>query len=228
MRFVGMRCRLHTLSMPIVLLLHRRPAPRCLLAQPFDQHHQPSSQHPAAQPRNSCERLCFPPPPKDYGTHPPTCPPALPNQVVGCCLRISCRTPVLGSTLGMLGVGFASALSGQAALHAKRVMLAAAPTQQGPPSARRGAAWWRPAPVRADEALLDAAFGILVFKLAGGRFGSLMPSDLAQPGALAFESIPAQGGDYATPGVKRELVRIFRRDGCHHCGGFGSAAGRRG
>ncbi len=48
-----------------------------------------------------------------------------------------------------------------------------------------------------------------------------MPSDLARPGALAFESIPARpvhSDDYAKPIVKRELVRIFRRDGCHHCG----------
>lgn len=53
-----------------------------------------------------------------------------------------------------------------------------------------------------------------------------MPSDLSAPGALAFESIPAQGGEYAGPGAKRELARIFRRDGCHHCGeGAPPAAG---
>jgi hypothetical protein len=55
----------------------------------------------------------------------------------------------------------------------------------------------------------------------GGRFSSLMPSDLSKPGALAFESIPARADNseaYAQPSVKRELARIFRRDGCHHCG----------
>jgi hypothetical protein len=55
----------------------------------------------------------------------------------------------------------------------------------------------------------------------GGRFSSLLPSDLSKPGALAFESIPAKthnSEDYATAGVKRELARMFRRDGCHHCG----------
>lgn len=55
----------------------------------------------------------------------------------------------------------------------------------------------------------------------GGRFSSLMPSDLSKPGALAFESIPARTDNseaYAQPSVKRELARIFRRDGCHHCG----------
>jgi hypothetical protein len=55
----------------------------------------------------------------------------------------------------------------------------------------------------------------------GGRFRSIMPSDLAAPGALAFESIPARGDQYARPGIKRELTRIFRRDGCHHCGSRG-------
>ena len=52
----------------------------------------------------------------------------------------------------------------------------------------------------------------------GGRFRSLMPSNLLAPGALAFESIPARGDAYAVPGMKRELSRMFRRDGCHHCG----------
>jgi hypothetical protein len=45
-----------------------------------------------------------------------------------------------------------------------------------------------------------------------------MPSDLASPGALAFESIPAHGEEYVRPAAKRELARFFRRDGCHHCG----------
>lgn len=55
----------------------------------------------------------------------------------------------------------------------------------------------------------------------GGRFSSVMPSDLTKPGALAFESIPARADNseaYAAPSVKRELARIFKRDGCHHCG----------
>lgn len=55
-------------------------------------------------------------------------------------------------------------------------------------------------------------------QVMGGRFSSLLPSDIAQPGALAFESIPAKGPEYADSSVKRELVRIFKRDGCHHCG----------
>jgi hypothetical protein len=50
-----------------------------------------------------------------------------------------------------------------------------------------------------------------------------MPSDLTKPGALAFESIPVKANDpqaYAAPSVKRELARIYKRDGCHHCGTY--------
>lgn len=58
----------------------------------------------------------------------------------------------------------------------------------------------------------------------GGHFSSLMPSDLSGPGALAFESIPAvRGEEYARPGVRRELTRMFKRDGCHHCGAVARA-----
>lgn len=39
-----------------------------------------------------------------------------------------------------------------------------------------------------------------------------------QVGAIAHESLPAAGVDYATGGSRRELLRFFRRDGCHHCG----------
>jgi hypothetical protein len=55
-------------------------------------------------------------------------------------------------------------------------------------------------------------------QVMGGRFASIMPSDITKPGALAFESIPAKGENYAKASIKRELARIFRRDGCHHCG----------
>jgi hypothetical protein len=145
---------------------------------------------------------------------------------VGYCLRVSCRTPVLGPALGLAGVGFASALAGQASLHARALLATPAPAgatgvTNGPLSRRPR--WWRPQPINPEEALFDAVLGIAIFKAAGGRFSSLMPSDLAAPGALAFESLPAAGPDYAAPGARRELVRIFRRDGCHHCGAQGRA-----
>jgi hypothetical protein len=40
--------------------------------------------------------------------------------MLGFCLRISCRTPLLGPFVGLLGVGFASALAGQASTHTRK------------------------------------------------------------------------------------------------------------
>jgi hypothetical protein len=70
-------------------------------------------------------------------------------------------------------------------------------------------------------AVIPNCYCVALSQAMGGRFSSLMPSDLSKPGALAFESIPARADNseaYAQPSVKRELARIFRRDGCHHCG----------
>jgi hypothetical protein len=130
-------------------------------------------------------------------------------QILGLLLRVSSRTPVLGPCLGALGVGFASTLAGVAARHARKLC-----TSGGNPLDR---AWWD-APAPADAAL-DCALGVVLHRALGGRFSSVMPSDLARPGSRALESLPASAdGAYAAPGAKRELARIFRRDGCHHCG----------
>ncbi|KIZ03940.1 hypothetical protein MNEG_4020 [Monoraphidium neglectum] len=130
------------------------------------------------------------------------------TQIVGYCLRISCCTPVLGPCLGLIGVGCASVLAGHVSAHTHKLC------QEGGNPLRPG--WWRP--MRVDDAVTNAVLGLLVYKSAGGRFSSIMPSDLASPGALAFESIPAHGEEYVRPAAKRELARFFRRDGCHHCG----------
>jgi hypothetical protein len=130
-------------------------------------------------------------------------------QLLGLLLRVSSRTPVLGPCLGALGVGFASTLAGVAARHARKLC-----TQGGNPLDR---AWWEPP--RPADAALDCALGVALHRALGGRFSAVMPSDLAKPGARALESLPASAdGAYAAPGAKRELARIFRRDGCHHCG----------
>lgn len=155
------------------------------------------------------------------------------------CLRVSCRTPVLGPALGMAGVGLASALAGHAAQQTRRLLAPPGSPERERAAEERAAEraaaaaaprpkWWpralpplpRPPLRRADwdAALLDAALGVALFRLAGGRFSSVMPSDLAAPGALGFDALPAAGGDYAGAGARRELLRIFRRDGCHHCG----------
>lgn len=78
------------------------------------------------------------------------------TQLFGYALRISCATPVLGPCFGVLGVGFASALAGRAAVQTQQLFEAGG-------DARR-VRWW--APVAADEALLDSFMGVLFFKVA--------------------------------------------------------------
>lgn len=47
----------------------------------------------------------------------------------------------------------------------------------------------------------------------GGRFRSVMPSDLVKVGAIARESLPAPSVEYATPASRIELRRLFSRCG---------------
>ncbi|KAL4424322.1 hypothetical protein ABPG75_001623 [Micractinium tetrahymenae] len=129
-------------------------------------------------------------------------------QAAGMALRVSCVTPVAGPVGGLLGVGFASAAAGQAAIKCRMYF----EDNKNPLTQPL----WRG--VRGDDLLMDALLGIAFFKAMGGRFRSVMPSDLSRVGAIARESLPAAGVEYATAANKVELVRFFRRDGCHHCG----------
>lgn len=128
-------------------------------------------------------------------------------------MRLSCATPLLASAAGCLGVGVASALAGQASLSARHAMAARSAQGGGPaPPAPPPPLW------RRRDVLLDAALGVALFKAMGGRYRALLPSDLVRPGACAVESLPAPGSAYAQGTSKGELIRLFRRDGCHHCG----------
>ena len=64
-----------------------------------------------------------------------------------------------------------------------------------------------------------------VLQMMGGRFRSVMPSNLIYPGACAVESLPAPGSEYASQAAKGELRRLFARCGeasrgvcCGPCG----------
>lgn len=50
-------------------------------------------------------------------------------------------------------------------------------------------------------------------QVMGGRFRSVMPSNLAKVGAIARESLPAAGVEYASDANRRELLRMYRRWG---------------
>ena len=129
-------------------------------------------------------------------------------------LRVSCATPIAGPLGGVLGVGLASALAGQAALHC-RAWVATGRGPLVPPL---------PGSMRRQDLLLDAALGVVLFKLMGGRFRSVMPSDLAKVGAIARESLPARGVEYATDANRTELRRFYYRC-AGSVGGSGSSSG---
>jgi hypothetical protein len=72
----------------------------------------------------------------------------------------------------------------------------------------------------ADEQLLYAVAGALLFAAAGGRLRFLAPSDLRLPGAFASRrhALPAKLYEYATPAQRRQIQLLGKRFGCHHCG----------
>lgn len=132
------------------------------------------------------------------------------SQGMGSALRISCASPVVNTLGGVAGVGLASAMAGQASL-------ICASTYRKKPKDLRGFLDTLPSPEEKDIGL-DMLLGIVAFKLVGGSFRAIMPSDLTKVGAIARESIPAAGMQYAGEEKRKELIRMFRRDGCHHCG----------
>ncbi|CAI5496485.1 unnamed protein product [Closterium sp. Naga37s-1] len=68
------------------------------------------------------------------------------------------------------------------------------------------------------QAAAHVVVGLLAFKMLGGRFCNLMPSDVQKRGAFVSFSLPAKGSKYAT-GNSRGLIKdLFHRYGCHHCG----------
>lgn len=70
-----------------------------------------------------------------------------------------------------------------------------------------------------SEQLVGASLAaVTTYALLAGRFSSLLPSNVAKPGAFAARSIPAPGQAYATESEKRSLIQIYYRSGCHSCG----------
>jgi hypothetical protein len=92
-------------------------------------------------------------------TLPHPCPfpcPAL-LQLVGFVLKISCATPVLGPTMGLVGVGIANVLAGQASKHTRKaIVMRSHPLAPG--------FWEAPHP---EDLLLDAVMGACIFKVGG-------------------------------------------------------------
>lgn len=130
------------------------------------------------------------------------------TQFAGAACRISCGNRILGGGMGLIGIGVASAMAGQAGIHCRHHFS----TGQHPLSTPTSVAF------RRKDLLLDACMGIALYKVMGGKSRNLMPSDLFKAGAMAHESLPALGKQYAGDLGRKELKVMMRRDGCHHCG----------
>ena len=76
-------------------------------------------------------------------------------QCVGMACRVSCATPVLGPGMGVIGVGIASAMAGQAGLHCRHHFQTGQHPLRLPPSV----AFCR------QDLLLDACLGITLYKV---------------------------------------------------------------
>eukprot|EP01024_Parvocaulis_polyphysoides_P040569 TRINITY_DN36955_c0_g1_i1.p1 TRINITY_DN36955_c0_g1~~TRINITY_DN36955_c0_g1_i1.p1 ORF type:complete len:322 (+),score=33.19 TRINITY_DN36955_c0_g1_i1:112-1077(+) len=133
-------------------------------------------------------------------------------QVVSMGVRVSCCTPVMGPIMGVIGVGLSSAVAGQ-------VSFAVEESMNG-----RKFNWQNPyVNVNGRDVVWDALCGIVIFKIAGGSYRNILPSDVVKPGAMAVESLPAKGKEYVTGVQKLELQRLYKKYGCHHCGSKGGA-----
>eukprot|EP00193_Tetraselmis_chui_P007693 CAMPEP_0177765350 /NCGR_PEP_ID=MMETSP0491_2-20121128/7947_1 /TAXON_ID=63592 /ORGANISM="Tetraselmis chuii, Strain PLY429" /LENGTH=261 /DNA_ID=CAMNT_0019281697 /DNA_START=41 /DNA_END=823 /DNA_ORIENTATION=+ len=126
-------------------------------------------------------------------------------QGAGYAVGLSCATPVLAPAVGLLGVSASAAAAGQVSLRVERMIR--------PESfkTKTDKVFW-------EHLLIDALIGAVFYKALGGRFRNILPSNLAMPGAFASQSIFAKDASYCTPAQKNELIRAFRRDGCHTCG----------
>ena len=142
---------------------------------------------------------------------------------------------MLAPGVGFLGVTLASCASGQAS--------ATWGAYRRDGGAALDVRTWA-ARAQVDDLVIDALMGATLFMAMGGRFRSILPSDVRHvvrmlytlcaqqlassltrlrrchtvQGALARESLPAAGSAYATDVQRAELRLLFRRHGCHHCG----------
>lgn len=126
-------------------------------------------------------------------------------QGAGRLIGVSCATPVLGPALGGLAVAAASAASAQISFSVRKMCT-------------NGGKLDKLEPLSRESAVFYAVFGLVAFKVLGGRYRNVMPSNLIRPGALARSSIPSRGRNYANE-VEAGLIKdLYKRYGCHHCG----------
>lgn len=126
-------------------------------------------------------------------------------QGAGKLLRISCAIPVVAPIVGGVAVAAASATSAQVSFTVRRIC-------------ENNGRFEKLELISREKALFYALFGLVAYKVLGGRLRNVMPSNVIRPGAHAHSSIPSRGIRYAND-VESGLIKdLFRRYGCHHCG----------
>jgi hypothetical protein len=68
-----------------------------------------------------------------------------------------------------------------------------------------------------EDMVLDATLSVAFFKLAGGNFNQIAPSDITRAGAYARESVPSSG-PRVTQAESAQIQTLGDRWGCHTCG----------
>lgn len=126
-------------------------------------------------------------------------------QIAGRACRVSSATFGWSSVLGCLGVTCSSLAAGQMSFALQKYLT------HGPGSLEDYV-------LPKHNAIVTVISGLIAFKVLGGQFQTLMPSDLRKRGALENFSIPAGGPNQATASQCKLINEAFRRDGCHHCG----------
>ncbi|XP_065896548.1 uncharacterized protein [Dysidea avara] len=69
-----------------------------------------------------------------------------------------------------------------------------------------------------EELCVSGVLGMAVFKMLGGRFNVVLPSNLYKPGAFAHQWIPARWEQYAAHYERHFMQQFGAKHGCHSCG----------
>lgn len=122
-------------------------------------------------------------------------------------LRISYSPKWRSSLAGLASVAVASFGASSAALGIVKVM------QQWSSSTES-----RYAPT-IDDVYVSTLGGVVLFKLFGGQYSRVLPSNLMRPGAFGVGWIPSLNGSVRATLKERQVVNFLgRKHGCHTCG----------
>lgn len=132
------------------------------------------------------------------------------GQMVAGGLRLSCALPVVSTLAGGAVVCASAVASLEVASQGAFVQEALALALAQPPLEQGDA-------LRAEKQAAFVVGAAAVFRALGGRYRSVLPSDVLHPGAHAHASVPATTAKATRP-QKQAVARLGRRHGCHSCG----------